>query len=263
MTTAAHPVLYEDGTSLDWPDAGYRVEVKVTASSAVVEHTLLAAPALSRLIEDGNAEWAVELRCPKTLFSTMTYHNQATANVHWDATDVDGEMYLLPGLVSVRAFELPTEGLSDVWGLAPIQIQPGSWLVRGDVRSANSLASSLLSFHVESDLDEGAMRVRPDTGNGDIHFNVFVSAGLLGACRTDRNVQMAALIAALARLPNLDQDDPQAEDPVLQYPSLQRVHDRLREQGVTTWLEDDFDPARAATALELFDVSLTDNEVDD
>ena len=106
------------------------------------------------------------------------------------------------------------------------------------------------------------MRVVPDTGNGDIHFNVFVAEVMHETCRIERNVQMAALIAALAQLPRLDRPDSEADDESVQYASLQKVHDLLREQGVSTWLDGDFDPAEAATAIESFEVRNVPEEDD-
>ena len=263
MTSSSYPILYEDRSSLDWLTADYNVEVKAGAASATVEHSLVGAPALLELIDQGSAKWVVELRCPKTLFAAMSYFDSSICNVQWDKSYVDGDIYLLPGLVTMDHVVLSTEGLSDIWGNQPIQIEPGRWLVRGDVRSANPLASSLLSFYLDHKLTEGAMYVKPDLASGDIHFNVHVSEGLFNVCRTDRNVQVAALIAALAQVPKLDHSEQDAGEPAMQYPSLQRVFDELREHKVPTWLDEDFDPAQAATALEVFDVTTADDDEDE
>ena len=262
MIASAHPVLYEDGRSLDWPQASYHVEVLVTSRSATVEQSLSGSPVLSELIDRGEAKWAVELRCPKTLYAKMTYHDSSICKVEWDERVVDGDIFVLPGLVSVEPLTLPTDGLNDIWGGDPIDIATGSWLVRGDVRSANSLASSLLTFHIRKELERGAMQVRYDVSSGDIHFNVYVSEAMYETCRVDRNVQMAALIAALAQLPQMARQDPEAEEGSIQYSSLQKLHDLLSDSDVPTWLDDNFDAAAAATAIESFKIREVGEEDD-
>ena len=267
MTTGAIPLLHEDGQSLDWPSATYSVNVVVTDRSAEIEHVLEGAPQLDALVAAGDLQWAVELRCPKTLHSSVSYSSSPMCKLEWSSDLVDGDIYILPGLVSVRAFSLSGEGLSHIWNNQPVEVPIGSWLVRGDVRSVNSLAASLLKFYPDSVLEPGEMRAVRDTGSGDIHFNIYVAAEMLDTCLSDRNVQVAALIAAFAQFPQIDKPDSEGDDEggSPQYPRMQRIYDRLRDLEIPTWLDDgeDFDPARAATAVERFEARLAPDEDDD
>ncbi len=267
MTTGAIPLLHEDGQSLDWPSARYTVKVIVTDRSAEVESVLEGAPQLETLIAAGHLQWAVELRCPKTLYSSVTYSDSAICKIQWSPDQVDGDVYILPGLISTGPFSLSGEGLSQVWKEQPVDVPIGSWLVRGDVRSVNSLAASLLKFYPDVSLETGEMRVVRDTGGGDLHFNVYVAAEMLETCLRERNVQVAALIAAFAQFPQIDKQDAEGADDGAspQYPRMQRIFDRLRELEIPTWLDDgdEFDPARAATAMERFDSQIVADEDDD
>ena len=155
----------------------------------------------------------------------------------------------------VRPVSLTSEGLSDLW-TAPIGVPSGCWLARGDVTRAKSLAASLLTFFPKPDLREGDMEVLPDTSGGDLHFNVYVSEQLFPQCRVRTDLQIAALIAAFGRIPHLDPVDvPDSGEDTTEYGMLTRIKERLREANVTVWgegLNEHFDPARAATAIEQF-----------
>ena len=160
-----------------------------------------------------------------------------------------------PGLIAVEHINLSGEGLSAVWD-PPISVPRGCWLARGDVTRAKSLAASLLTFYPKSDLSAGEMEVRPVTHSGDLHFNVYVSEQLYPQCKVRRDLQIAALIAALGRIPHLDPaNDPEVDDDSSQFSALTSIRERLIEQNVPVWGDgqnDHFDPARAATAIEQF-----------
>ena len=100
------------------------------------------------------------------------------------------------------------------------------------------------------------MEVLPDTSGGDLHFNVFVSEQLFPQCRVRRDLQIAALIAAFGRIPHLDADEgTEAAGDAAEYKSLASIKERLIESNVPVWGEgrnENFDPARAATAIEQF-----------
>lgn len=65
------PILLENGSRYDWSSASYDPDVSVSTNRATVQHQMDGASALRRLIEDGLAAWAVELRCPKTLMARV------------------------------------------------------------------------------------------------------------------------------------------------------------------------------------------------
>ena len=257
-SSASVPLLREDGASLDWTAATYTADIEIRGRVALATNKLTGAPQLDALIMAGDARWALEIRCPKTLFAQVEYSNDASVRAEWDPDDVDGEMFLRSGLVAVQPCELATDGLNDLWSKAPLSIEPGRWLARGVVFRTQSLASSLLEFHKLPELAEGEMRVEPDTGNGDLRFKVYLASNYFDQeIRTNRDVQIAALIAAFGRIPHLDSGDGE------EFAILTHIKAALSEADVPIWGSEanaDFDPARAATAIERLQISVAGDD---
>lgn len=256
-------MLLEDSSSLDWEAASYSTELIVGDGYATVTHMLKDAPQLQSLVDQDKARWALELRCPTTLLSRWELSETTECMAKWDQTEVQGELYFTPGMITINPISLTSEGLSDLWTF-PIKIPRGCWLVRGDVTRAKSLAASLLTFHSTSRLSEGEMEVRPDISSGDLHFKVYVSEKLFPHCPIRRDLQIAALVAAFGRIPHLDNEgDSDGDDEASEYRILSSIKERLRELNVPVWGEgqdENFDPARAATAIEQFSIDQLSTE---
>ena len=250
MHNGAYPLLRADGASLDWTSAAYSARVKLRGRSASATHELHDAPQLEALLADKSANWVLELRCPKTLLAKAIYDTEPAMIAHWTDADVDGELFITPGLVAVRALQLDAAGLNALWGDEPITVPVGRWLARGGVVRTKSLAASLLTFSPSESLTGGQMEVLPNTSSGDLSFNVGLSREHFAAgVQTRRDTQIAALIAAMGRIPHLDQGDGDS------FPILDHIRDRLIDSGVPIWgdqANSEFDPARAATAIEEF-----------
>lgn len=243
----SYPILLEDRSSLDWEASRYLTDLRVGNGYVTVTNTLEGAEQLQSLIERGAAKWVLELRCPTTLMSRWEHSETPVCTAKWDAEEIQGELYFTPGLITTEPISLTSKGLSNLW-TAPIGIPSGRWLARGDVTRAKSLAASLLTFHAKRELSEGEMEVQHVTSGGDLHFNVYVSEQLFPQCPVRRDLQIAALIAAFGKIPHLDEDD-------AEYGILASIKGRLRESNVPVWGDgqnEEFDPARAATAIEQF-----------
>ena len=239
------PVLLEDRSRFDWRVANYEPEVRVEPTRATVIHRLRDAPTLERLVAEGSARWATELRCPKTLLSRVEQTSETHQVVTWTADSVDGDMYVIPGLLAVSDFHLAPEAgeLTPIWQDAPLDVGKGWWMARGSVRRTKTLGQSLLKFHRDEKLDDGQMRIRRNQNEEDLHFHVHL-AGDIWQERTRRHVQIAALIGAFGQLgvtSGEEDDEPRV---------AREIRQRLEEKGVATWRDGDFDPAGAATAIE-------------
>ena len=260
MSDTALPLLLEDRSSIDWTHARYQAEIKIQGRTAIATHRLTDAPQLEELIQAGMARWVVELHCPKTLLAQVTHSGDATVRCSWDRADVDGELFLTPGLISIAPCVLRVDGLNELWGDEPIDVPIGRWLVRGQVLRTQSLASSLLEFHPDPDLQDGQMRVEPETSGGDLRFMAWVSPNYFsGVIQNNRDVQIAALIAAFGRIPLIDHDDEDGEG----YAILTHIKAALEDAGVPVWggeLNAEFDPARAATAIEAFQIPTAEGD---
>ena len=99
------------------------------------------------------------------------------------------------------------------------------------------------------------MAVEPDLTTGDLRFNVWLAPTYFDReIQSNRDVQIAALIGAMGRVPLLDQGE---ED---SYAILSHIRAALNQAGVPAWgpeLNAEFDPARAATAIERFHIRPT------
>lgn len=248
----AVPLLREDEASIDWLKARYQADITVTGSAATATNTLVDAPELEALIEAGHLEWALELRCPKTLLAKITSSPSPQVRCEWSPSDVDGELFLMPGLIAVSDCMIGTAGLNPLWGEEPLPVAPGRWLARGLVLRTQSLASSLLDFHRKEALKDGEMEVTPDFTSGDLRFKVWLAPNYFEkVIQNNRDVQIAALIGAFGRIALLDADDAES------YAILSHIKAALSEADVPIWgsgLNSEFDPARAATAIEAFQI---------
>ncbi len=250
--TAVFPMLLEDGTSIDWKLAAYKAVVQVSGHSATAVNRLSDAPELQSLIEVGDAKWALELRCPKTLLARVELSSDSSVRVEWQPAEVDGELFLTPGVIAARDCVLEPTGLNALWGDESVHLPAGRWLARAQVVRTQSLASSLLKFHKRDSLQDGEMAVEPDVTTGDLRFNVWLAPNYFQQeIQSNRDVQIAALIGAFGRIPLLD---PGGED---SYAILSYIRAALNEQDVPLWgpdLNSEYDPARAATAIERFHI---------
>lgn len=249
MADGALPKLLEDGSKLDWLDAAYAAEVQFGDRVARITHRLEHAPALERLVAEGGAKWAVELRCPKTLLACTETAGTPEMEVRWDAGDVDDLVYLIPGLLATRDVSLDTEGLNELWSDATLDVPRGWWLARGRERLSSTLREALLSFQVDTQLPPGGMRVSSDSTSGRLRFFVYVASDIREAVEHDRNMQMAGLVGVCSLFPKeLGGDDAEEEHGTL----MNELRGRLHDAGVPAWDEEGYDAARAATVIERF-----------
>ena len=262
------PIMREDDTSLDWPDAAYEARVVIGDGRGKVEHRLSGADQLDELVTGGKAEWVVELRSPATLYAGMAGSSRERKFAfRWDTDAITLGGYVIPGMVTTEEVDLDTGGLHPVWGESPIVVPPGRWLVRGNARNTEQLGSSLIRMYPDPSLADGRMTVSPDTGAGDLRFNVKLSPTMFEKRARDRDVQIAALIAAFGRIPGVvrpPQDASQNGGEATRYPVLERIRDILEDADVADWTDPfEYDPARAATAVERFILPEDDREADD
>ena len=119
-TSKSVPILREDDTSLDWPDAGYEARVVIGSGSGRVEHRLQGAAQLGELVTAGKAEWVVELRSPATLYAGMAGSSREPSfTFQWDTDGVTSGSYVIPGMVATQEVNLDPAGLHPVWGESP------------------------------------------------------------------------------------------------------------------------------------------------
>ena len=248
------PVVLEDGTRFDWSEAEYEPIVTVGTASAWIHHRLNRAPRLARLVSDGLAKWATEFRCPKTLHSRVEEASDVHQEVTWSSDDVDGEAFLIPGLLAVTDLSLrdAAQDLVSIWRDHPLQVARGWWLARGQARRIARMGQSLLRFKMDKALADGRMRIQCSAGGEDLCFHVHLAQDVWPE-RQYRHVWMAALIGALGHMPRLYPDEDHDMPRI-----VGEMRQRLKGAGVPIWTQSDYDPAQAATAIEQFHPSQPD-----
>ncbi len=230
---------------MDWKRASYGVEIDVRRGGAQVTHRLRDAAEIENLIAAGDARFALEVRCPVTQYACIRLDADPSFQVVWPPDEVGDEIFLLPGVVAVEDVVLPAAALTDLWRDSPC-VPKGWWLAKGDVHTSQPLAASLVEYRRDADLPSGCMRVREDGSGEEPKFAVHLAPDVFGRVETDRDLQMAGLIAAFAILPMSDRFREGSDSRVAFL-----VRERLADAGVPAWDEgDDWDPARAATAVE-------------
>ena len=241
------PLVLEDGSRLDWPDARYQPEVRVAGDRATIIHALDGAPSLERGISEGVARWAVEIRCPKTLSSRIELSSEPKHTVTWRRDELDGVSWIVPGLLAVQGLQLPAEELDPIWSGESLLVPQGWWLARGTKRKVNTLAQSLLRFVKAEKLEEGRMQIQSERGSGQLSFVAHVASDIWDDIRSNRTLQVAALVGVCGQFPREFGEDPEQE------PAIAReIRLRLEEADVPVWTDDAYDPALAATAIERF-----------
>ena len=213
---------------------------------------------LRERLDNGTAKWVVEMRCPATLHAAVVGAGaESTFEFEWDIDAVTPDGYFIPGMVTTEAVELGGRGLHPIWRGHPIVVPAGRWLVRGNARGSEQLGSSLIKLFSDEKLANGRMTVEPFTGDGDLRFHVKMSPKMYELRRYDRDVQMAALIAAFGRIPGVvgrPGEEGEGSDES-RYPVLERIERALEDADVADWTNlAEYDPAEAATAVEQFSV---------
>ena len=255
MSNSRIPLLTEDGTRLDWPDAQYepRIDRKGAEPKVTVNHALKGATALAAAVRRGEAAWQTEVRCPRLLYSEHFTSPDDRQVVEWRKDAVDGEkMFLLPGMVSVgqtlRGSDELVSGVLARGGV--VDVPTGALLAQADVRRLKPLMQSLLLFKKDDELADGQMRVVEDTMSEDPCFIVWVAANIFSESRWNRDRRIAAFIGAFSAMTSVDSRMHPTEGEFKDHPVTKELRSRLLEGDSPAWDEEGFDCVYAATLLE-------------
>ncbi|MDE0700066.1 MAG: hypothetical protein OXH61_04995 [Acidimicrobiaceae bacterium] len=264
MSSLRIPLLTEDGTRLDWPDAQYepRIERKGAETRVTVSHMLKGATALADAVRRGDAVWQPEVRCPRLLHSEHFTSFDDRQVLEWDKEAVDGEtMFLLPGMVSVgQTLRAPDELSNVAWAHEEaVEIPAGALLARADVRRMKPLMQSLLVFRKDDALGDGEMTVEEDTATDDPCFVVRIAADIFAESRWNRDRRITALVGAFAAMARTD-SRMQPDGDLRTHPVTKQLLSHLLERGSPAWDEEGFDCVYAATLFEPMEVAEPSSE---
>lgn len=265
------PVLTEDGVSLDWNDAQYDVDLMRRGHQAeiVVEHRIPKAHSLQATITEGGAQFAAELRSPRSLYAREYQSSDFRQVIRWEPSDVRNDTtFLLAGVVAQDDIELDAAELHPLMRpettsvtpnedeLPPVRIPQGWLAAKAITRRLNPLLNSLITFVRDDQIDNGQMQIEEQSGDAP-HFRVGLVPELYDAVRDphNRNLRVAALIGVFARLPK---SSLAADGEHFEHPITKELMNRLEALGIPDWLDSDYDAARAATALEKFSTQVNE-----
>ena len=254
------PVLLEDRSSLDWPNTAYAPKVGLGTRTARIEHHVEGTDLIGDLVSQGDAVWAVELRCPKTLMARTATSRVADHTIRWDDDDIDGPAWLIPGVLATTEIPFPDASvLHEVWHDASPVFPPGYWIVRGDARRVTPFRDSLMSFYRDPELSPGRMHVETDRSSGNLRFAVRAATDVYREAMEgegNRSVWIAALIGVCGHFGRVfgSVDDGESGDGDQTSDALaEEIRTRLDDASVPSWEDPDlYDPAAAATAIEPF-----------
>lgn len=263
------PILRADGLGYDFPGVFYSNTFERTGEDEAQVVNILSGPDVGPFVRAilNNGAWVSEIRSPHTLYSEYaTYQlDDLTVNhklegentdaersiweysVKWDPAQCTARPFLITQLCAHEQIILEKEILSFVWqdGPSSLIIPKGRVLARGKVFALEEAIASILEFMVDKNMTrDGEIRVaEPDPS---YHFKVFMTKATLQSVKRERrsNIMIAALVGALSRLKK--SDDPAGSQVLGEMAAL------LQKANVPTWMDEDYDPAQAATFLEPF-----------
>lgn len=263
------PMLRADGLGYDFPGVFYSNTFERTGEGEAHVVNILSGPDVGPFTNAvwDNGAWVSEIRSPHTLYSKYaTYRlDDLTVNhelegentdaersiwkysVKWDPAHSTARPFLITQLCTQGRITLSKEMLSFVWQDGPsfLTVPQGRVLARGNVFALEEAIASILEFMVDKNMTrDGEIRVAEPDPN--YHFKVFMTKATLQSAKRERrsSIMIAALVGALSRLKK--NDDPAGSQVLGEMAAL------LQKANVPTWMDEDYDPAQAATFLEPF-----------
>ena len=249
------PVLHHDGSRLDWLTAKYSSTVALKHQASAVIHTLSDAPEIEQLLYAGDAVFATEIRCPRTMLSRVEQAAGQEQRIDWHDDERNDDLYLIPGIIAVSDTTLSASGLHPLvrGDRTQVEIPAGWWLARGGEYRFTPLFVSLLKFVKDNEerLKLGTMSVEEAGISGNPQFRITLAADLYDHRRESRDVQVAALIAAFGLLPRSSMRNGENNDDC---PLADALRSKFEDADppIDNWDSEFFDPALAATTLENF-----------
>lgn len=252
-----YPVL-EEG-NLSFPAGKYTPDIQMGADgfSATIHHALQGAPLISRLIEEGNADYACTVSIPKAGYRKLYRSNNPNQSVQWDRDSVGEPAILHPLIVCHRQFECKfstTDGVSNAWIGRIGVFEPGSKVALGPFFRTASSMQSLLSFTPDSELDSGQFTVKPCSEDG-FYFVVKVAPELHRFLqqpedhRSHRNSIMTHIVSCCFEFLAKGYKKDNEEESWRSHRNLLALAADLESRGLPIWDADEFIPEKAATVL--------------
>ena len=249
-----------DGTSdihepsCDWPNAAYEATVTETAILEWnVKHDLQNAHGIQSLIDTKDAAWAVEVRCPYTLYIdtivSETSEPYTTVRLSHDQVGT-GTIFIWAGVLTTKDCFL--NGSETSWEDDRIPVAAGQWLAREAPIQVEHQAASPLVFRPLQDISpESSVTISTEMFGQDMKFVIGAHPDRISQLKTMPSL-LGCWASALAMMPYQNEFDitetALGEQIVRESDIGNLIAQRLLQANVPLWNEEaNWDSMRAAT----------------
>ena len=267
MRNENYPILARD--RLDYTDGAYEVNVKRAPNGDAMEihHVVSGRNLVTQLLKQSKAAFAVEVTAPYATYRRIetaerTGKVEFTQQVSWDADDIVPPVYVRPQVVSMAPQPVKirlngAHGVHEVWQRQSVEIQAGAILAIDQFWRTQSTWQSLIRLAADDAFPEGSYRVEAVTGDG-FHFKVRMHPSLFQKMVNpgdDRQHCDSVLTGCLSRGLEIIRKEFGTGDGWKEYPVLRALHQKLEQNGTSTWDDEDFAADEAATRLRPIEFS--------
>ena len=265
-----YPVL-ESG-NLSFPVGQYSVDFtpRDDRCSFLLKHSIKDAPLISRMLQEGVAQYACTVASPISSYRHTQVSSEAKHQIRWDVEDLGEPPLFTPMVVCVSPCRLTLskerDGVHDIWDGSHVSLERGSRLAIGGVIHLQSSIFHMLSLRKDDTIEDGGFKV--GIGKEPFRFIVDLSPNLYRCLRYQENQVRASIMthiitacfAALQRdaiQENHGEDD---EGGWRENRSLAALAENLNSKGLSDWTHQDFHPERAATILYPHEIPTEDEK---
>ena len=261
------PVL--NPQSLDYVVGEYTTEnLNETNGKTTVRHRLAGENLVRRLVTSGQAHFAVEIAAPHSAYRTIVVAEESSStfvaqDLAWDQELTSYPVFIRPLVVFGTESKLEQrldshrDGVHEAWNNVKIVLQPGAILAHEDFyRPSAGLSMMRLAADEQNVLPEGSFKVETSEVDGFtfkvlMHKKLFDDMQNPGASSNHRDsILTGALASGLATLQREFSGDDGNSTDWDQFQNLRALYTVLQKHELSTWDEENFDPALAATVLK-------------
>ena len=246
--------------NISFPDGRYLLSFKPGKDQAsfVISHRIEGAPLISRLLDEGRAQYVCAVSSPISSYRSTHVSKESSHLVHWDLDDLGEPPLFTPMIVSTDSYSLrlreKKDGVHGIWHKQKVRIEKGSRLALGHVIQLRSSILQLISMRENKDLDDGEFFVDAETEQG-FRFRVNLNPALHRFLQIQRDngirqhVMTHIVTACLTLLQRDFHSDNDEDGGWKSYRNLRALADYLATKCQTHWSDSDFKPELIATKL--------------
>ena len=253
-----YPVL-EDG-NLSFSKGRYDVEMKSEGGALTVEHQIVQAPLIERLVNEGRAACCCTASVPKASYREIYIGSQFSQVIELEQAWLAEPAIIRPVIVCCKALTHTfnqSDGVDAAWVDQKVSIEKGAKLAVGPVYRLASSLQALLSVEKDEELEQGRMIVHECTEDG-YYFRLKVATDLYKFIQSPgdptlnlhrRSILTHAVSSCFTLLAKNYGRDQADEEQWRTYSNLKALAQDMENREIDIWDAEDFSPEKAATAM--------------